>query len=177
MSDSDIYDINRGIGLTESSDLRTRSANFYLEVASIPGGAKLKGQEGKIVLVDWSWGVLSPRDPGTGLSSGKRMHHPLVVVGKIDKSAPKFFDAIATNKNLASVKLHYWTAITKAEGASSEGSKEVYRMELTNCVVSKFSTFAHSDGSSYMEISFTYQKIEITWLDGGISGMDDWLAT
>ncbi len=28
--------------------------------------------------------------------------------------------------------------------------------------------------AEYEEVAFTYQKIEWTWMDGGITAMDDW---
>jgi type VI secretion system (T6SS) effector Hcp len=33
-------------------------------------------------------GVVSPRDPASGLPTGKRMHKPFVITKEIDKSSP-----------------------------------------------------------------------------------------
>ena len=42
------------------------------------GESTQKGREGKIPGVAFSYGVLSPRDPTSGLPTGKRQHQPVV---------------------------------------------------------------------------------------------------
>ncbi len=170
------FDINPAFGLTQTADMRARAGNFYLEVAGVPGGCKIKGQEGKTALYGIAYTIVSPRDAATGLATGKRIHGPLDVVGKVDKSSPLLFKKLAENADLASVKVHCWSAVTLAEGASSGGSKEIYKIELINAVVTAFRHFVHHDGTLCFIASFTYKAITLTWVDGGIEGSDDWLS-
>ena len=68
--------------------------------------------------------------------------------------------ALVTNENLTSVLI----------GLLRSG-KQVATIKLTNASVSHF---VQTDQTA--EFSFTYQKIEWTWVSGGISAQDDWEA-
>ncbi len=170
------FDINPAFGLTQTADLRNRAGNFYLEVDGVPGGCNIKQQEGKNALYGVAYTIVSPRDAATGLATGKRIHGPLDVVGKVDKATPLLFKKLAENANLSSVKLHCWSAVTLAEGSASGGSKEIYKIELKNAVVAAFRHFVHLDGTLCFIASFAYHDITLTWMDGGISASDDWLS-
>jgi type VI secretion system secreted protein Hcp len=49
--------------------------------------------KGKIPGVDFSYGVESPREPATGLPTGKRQHHPVIFTKLWGASSPQFYDA------------------------------------------------------------------------------------
>jgi type VI secretion system secreted protein Hcp len=67
-------------------------------------------------------------------------------------------------------------------GVGSE--KQNYTVKLTNANISgmEVSTqeFTHVENlaaaKTIEKVSFTYQKIEWTWTDGGITALDDWEA-
>jgi len=171
------YEINPAFGLGSTADvLRSRAANFYLTATDCPGGSKVKKQENKIACYGASFRVISPRDAASGVSTGKRIHEPLEVVGKVDKASPKLFDAICTNKNLASVKLEYWGAVTKAEGFDVDANICIYTFELKNAFVADFRHFTHLDGTLCFVAGFGYHDITLTWMQGGITATDAWLA-
>ncbi len=81
------------------------------------------------------------RDAANGVSTGKRMHSPLVIKKEIDKASPLLANACASGQHLPEVDVDL---------ASGEHYK------LTDVIISS------DTKSGQMEtISFTYQKIEM----------------
>jgi type VI secretion system secreted protein Hcp len=104
--------------------------------------------------------IVSPRDAASGLPTGKRQHKPLTIRKEIDKSTPLLMKAIVTNQNLPAILI----------GMLRNGN-QVMTIKLTNASVSN-----RVQTGDFETISFTYQKITWTWLDGGITAEDDWEA-
>ncbi len=113
-----------------------------------------------IPLTGISHEIVSPRDPASGLPTGKRMHKPFVITKELDKSTPLLLNALVNNENLSSVLI----------GLLRNG-QQVATIKLTNANIADYVT--HGTTESW---SFTYQKIEWTWVDGGITASDDWEA-
>jgi len=113
-----------------------------------------------IEVTGFSHEVVSPRDPATGLPTGKRQHEPVVITKQLDATTPLFLNALVENENLTNVTI-----------GLSEGGQEVVTVVLTNASISDYT--AHGTTEKW---SFTYQKITWTWLNGGISAQDDWEA-
>ena len=113
------------------------------------------------VISGYSHQVTSPRDPASGLATGKRQHKPLTITKEIDKATPLLMRAIYTNQTLPVVQV----SLNGADG------KVVATVKLTNAQVSD-----HLQQGSTETVSFTYQKITWTWVDGGITAEDDWQA-
>jgi type VI secretion system secreted protein Hcp len=103
--------------------------------------------------------IVSPRDPQSGLPTGKRQHKPLTIRKEIDKSTPLLMRAIFTNQNLPTVTVNLNGPDGKVEAT----------VKLTNASVAD-----HVQQGSTETVSFTYQKITWTWVDGGITAEDDW---
>ena len=118
------------------------------------------GPNGKVIVIAVSHEIVSPRDLATGQSSGKRQHKPLTIRKEIDKSTPLLYKAVTTNEVLSSVTLTYF-----------KGGSPVMTVKLTNANIASLS---QSGGTE--SLSFTYQKITWTWIDGGITHSDDWEA-
>ncbi len=104
--------------------------------------------------------IVSPRDPASGLPTGKRQHKPISITTEWGASTPLFLNALVNNETLTSVLI----------GLLRNGS-QVATIKLTNASVSNY-----VQHGGYVTISFTYQKITWTWVDGGITAQDDWEA-
>jgi type VI secretion system secreted protein Hcp len=118
------------------------------------------GPNGSIVLLAVSHEIISPRDPASGLPTGKRQHKPFTITKALDKSTPLFLNALVNNENLTAVTFTY-----------TRGGTPFMTVKLTNASVASNSQFGEVE-----TIEFTYQKIEWTWIDGGITASDDWEA-
>ena len=53
----------------------------------IKGGATQKGREGSLRVLAVSHTLTSPRDPASGLPTGKRQHRPIVLTVELDRAA------------------------------------------------------------------------------------------
>ncbi len=94
--------------------------------------------------------IISPRDPASGLSTGKRMHKPFVITKELDKSSP----LLATSSAHGAVAIPTPTAC----GSDCEGLVEITlgSEEVTSAAVSSVSTLAGGGGAaaaSYAKIS------------------------
>jgi type VI secretion system secreted protein Hcp len=141
----------------------------------IRGSVTQKGREDKILVIAVQHEIVCPRDPQSGIPTGKRMHKPLHVWKELDRSSPLLQAVLCTNENLVDVRLDFWTATPTGQ------EKQHYTVRLTNANICSI-VFKQPNIRSpklqrfteYEEVSFTYQKIEWTWNEGGITAGDDW---
>jgi type VI secretion system secreted protein Hcp len=143
----------------------------------IKGGCTQKGREGSILIFAFDHDIMSPRDIASGLPTGKRQHKPVTITKEIDKSSPLLYTVLCTNENLTEVVFKFW----KPSAAGKE--VQYYTIKLTNANIAARKTFfpnmlvAENTRLPHLEeVAFTYQKIEWTFEDGGISFQDDWEA-
>jgi len=161
--------------------------NAYLKMkgqktGAIQGSVTQKGREGKIAVIAVSHEIVSPRDAASGLPTGKRMHKPFVITKELDKSSPLLYNILVNNENVPEWELQFWTPQLKATTGSGVEVQH-YTVKLTNANIAsiafRMANNKHPDlmkFAEYEEIAFTYQKIEWTWVDGGIMAVDDWEA-
>lgn len=130
----------------------------------IVGGVTTPGSEGQISVISMGHAIVTPRDAASGLPTGRRQHSPFTIVKQFDKASPKLFEACATGRHIPS-------AILSVRRAGATGQPETfYTITLTDCLITSMST-----GFPNLEqVEFTYQKIEWTYVDGGITASDDW---
>lgn len=161
--------------------------NAYLKLkgnkqGDIKGSVTQKGREDSIMVIAVSHEIVSPRDPASGLPTGKRMHKPFVITKELDKSSPLLYNVLVNNENIQTWELKFWTPQLKATtGAGTE--KQHYTVKLTNANIASINFRMLNNKNpelmkyaEYEEVAFTYQKIEWTWMEGGISASDDWEA-
>ena len=135
--------------------------NAVTATISVTGAKQGSFSTQPIPVIALSHAIISPRDAASGLPTGKRQHQPIVIVKHIDAATPLLLNALVTNENLSSV------TITLAESGTN-----VMTIKLTNGGIAQYAS--HGETETW---SFTYQKIEWTWIDGGITAQDDWEST
>jgi type VI secretion system secreted protein Hcp len=143
----------------------------------IEGSCEMSGREGTILLDAFDHTVRIPRDPQSGLSTGKRVHEAFKVVKVYDKASPKLYQALCQGEHMKVVTVkwyridpsgqeqHYFThTLTDAIVVSM-------RPWMPNCLDPLTESFTHME-----EVMFTYKKIRWTWEIDGIESEDSWLA-
>ncbi len=148
----------------------------------IKGSVIQKGREDSIAVIAVSHSIVSPRDPQSGLPTGQRMHKPYVITKELDKATPVLYNVLCTNENLTEVVLKFYTPQIKAQtGVGTEVNH--FTVKLTNANIAsidfRMANIRHPDlvkFAEWEELAMTYQKIEWTWNDGGITASDDWEA-
>ena len=159
--------------------------NAYLRLkgqkqGEIKGSVTQKGRENSIMVIAVSHEIISPRDPASGLPTGKRMHKPFVVTKELDKSSPLLYNCLVNNENITEWKIDHYTPQVKAQqGVGTEVNHYTVRLINANIASINFRMPNNRNPelmkyAEYEEVSFTYQKIIWTWNEGGITAEDDW---
>ena len=152
---------------------------FYLTVKGKKQG-EFKGEsrrKGKIDMLGFSHAIVSPRDIGSGMASGKRQHSPLKIYKEWGPATVQFFEALVTNEDLTSV-------LIEAYNTDAPGKERLYfTITLTDATISSLNEVLDNalHGSAHdtlelEEIEFTYRKIEVNNLVSKKSATDDWSA-
>jgi len=113
-------------------------------------GSKLTGL---LAVSGYQFELVSPRDPATGQSTGRRTYKPIVVTHLLGGSSPQFLRAAATNETLKSVVINFYRVDRTGRNFN------YYRITLTNANVSDVHQYLGA--STVLEDdSFVFQKIE-----------------
>lgn len=154
--------------------------NSYLKMTGetsgeVKGSVTQKGREDSIMVVSFNHEIISPRDAASGLPTGKRQHKPIRIQCEIDKATPILYSILVNNENIKDWELQFW----RPSRAGAE--EQYYTIKLTNANVARIEAdTANNKIPELMRLpdmvtyEFTYQKIEWTWKDGGITAGDDW---
>jgi type VI secretion system secreted protein Hcp len=154
--------------------------NAYLTILAekqgpIRGSVTQKGREGKILVFAVTHEIVCPRDPASGRPTGKRVHKPFIVTKELDRSTPLLFSVLTNNENIKEWELQLW------QPSPTGVERQHFTVRLTNANISGIYFRMANNRSAkasrlpeYEEVSFTYQKIEWTWTEGGLSTGDDW---
>jgi type VI secretion system secreted protein Hcp len=101
------------------------------------------------------------RDTSSGMASGKRMHKPFTVTKEVDAASPMLKQSLAKGNVLGDVTIVF-------EGATGT-EKTAQKIVLTNAMVTGIQMVGKTE-----QITFDYQTIEVTYVNGGKSATDDW---
>lgn len=141
-----------------------------------------KRKEGWMSVLAFAYVVQSPRNTATGQTAGKRQHKPIVITKEWGPASPQLFQALTSNEVLESVVIEF-------EKVNASGKEYVYQtIKLTNATILEIRQYTREyqsqsgaskhpagvDTVELEEVSFTFQKIEMTNLDGKTSALDDW---
>jgi type VI secretion system secreted protein Hcp len=142
----------------------------------IKGSTLVKGHEGKILVQAVDHTIEIPKNPQTGLPTGKRVHCPMTLTKEIDESSPKLFQALTSGEQMKEVSLEYYRI-------SPSGKEEkYYTVKLHNAIFTNIKSWTPNCLDPEMkqighmeDISLTYEKITWTYVENGIEAEDAWL--
>lgn len=144
---------------------------------TIEGSCEMSGREGTILVEAFEHTVRIPRDPQSGLSTGKRVHEAMKVVKVYDKSSPKLYQALCQGEHMKNVTIKWY----RIDPSGQEQHYFTHTLEdaiivsihpwMPNCLDATTESFTHME-----DVMFTYKKIRWTWEIDGIESEDSWLA-
>jgi type VI secretion system secreted protein Hcp len=134
------------------------------------GSCVIKGKEDWITLAGWRFEVKSPRDAASGAATGRRQYLPLVLNKTLDRASSKLFGASVTNETLTSVRM----VIRKKRNEGSGDTSDFFTIELENARIASLDILCEPNGAIREVVTLTFQKITLTYVDGGIAASDDW---
>lgn len=173
----------------EGQNLRLRGGLLiYLTLkgqkqGDIKGSVTQKGREGSIAVQYLQSKIVSPRDAASGLPTGKRQHEPLVFRKSVDRSTPLLLSAMVNNETLTQAHFKFWRpSVTGAEQQyftidltnASLASSNLYHPDSQDSTAPAAGSSGSGGGAELEEYTLTYQRIDWTWTDGGITAQDDW---
>src|SRR5436305_7367068 len=108
--------------------------NAYLRMkgqknGEIKGSVTQKGRENSILVFATEHSIQSPRDPASGLPTGKRVHKPIVISKYVDKSSPLLYKMLVLNEAILTWELQFW----RPSPAGAE--QQYYTVKLTNASI------------------------------------------
>ena len=159
--------------------------NAYLTLdgetlGAIKGSVVQKGREHSILVVAYSHLIDGPADVRTGQAAGKPSHHPILITKGIDRSTPLLYRALVKSEMFPTWQLKFWTA---ASAGSLGTGQEIqnFTINLTHARIVSIRLVKPNttdpDVASMPdreEVAFSYQNIQWTWNDGGISADASW---
>jgi type VI secretion system secreted protein Hcp len=143
------------------------------------GSVTLPNHESSILVHSYTTEIDSTRDPASGISTGKWVHNPVVILKELDASSPLLWTALAGNETFVNWALAFFTTAQDENGAATE--TQIYTIRLTNASISSIQEFLPDSRDAatpnypvQQQISFTYQKIEWIWTEGEVTAEDSW---
>lgn len=144
---------------------------------NIEGSCDMAGREGTMLVEAFNHEVRIPRDPQSGLSTGKRIHNALSVVKVFDKATPLIYDSLCKGEHMKNVTIkwyrinpggqeeHYFTHVLE------DAIIVAVRPWMPNCLDPATESYTHME-----EVMFTYKKIRWIWEIDGIESEDSWIV-
>jgi type VI secretion system secreted protein Hcp len=119
--------------------------------------------------------VNTARESGSGMGTGRRVHTPVVLSKRIDKSTPLLYKALSQNEQVDAVIRFYRPSL-----AGAGVDENFYTIELKSGRISQIKSllpdaFDEHSGPMMEEVSIVYQTIIWTYTEGGITHMDEWV--
>jgi len=132
----------------------------------IKGGVVQKGREGLIEVTSWSWGAersFSGQNP-TGSPTVSEFH----ITKKRDRATPLLLNAFANNEAISEWRFDLWDPSIQGQEINT------MRIELENARLASDRYGGVDTGVAnppdHEELTFVFEKITVTWLNGGIVG-------
>ena len=88
---------------------------------SWPGEDDQEGREGASLVQQFEHEITIPRDPQSGQASGRRVHHPVRCIKRIDKASPKLYQALCQGERFNKVEFKWFRVDPTGAGDTFAG--------------------------------------------------------
>src|SRR5262249_2563968 len=103
----------------------------------------------------FQYGISAPRDPQTGLPTGRRQHKPLTITKDFDQTSPQILQAITNNENLNDVVVDVVLTTTPRNTVAE------YHLQDA-AIIDDNQAAPGSAGRTQEDVSFSFRKITVT---------------
>jgi len=135
----------------------------------IKGGVTQKGREGLIEVTSWSWGA--ERNFQGTTASGSPTASEFHITKRRDRATPHLLNAFASNERFDEWRFDLYDPSVQGVEMNT------MRIELLNARLASDRYGGVDTGASnppdHEELTFVFEKITVTWLDGGLTGTLD----
>ena len=147
----------------------------YGELDGIEGSSTVKGREGMVEILGFDHHVYIPVDVKDSTASGMRRHEQITILCNFGKHTPKCYDALWNGKVIPTIKIHWYMIDNMGQ------ETEYFTHTCENCRITSMKPWmpnvddAATERYKHMdEVSFRYEKITVTFVDGNIEASDSW---
>lgn len=130
------------------------------------------GRENSIECLSFEQEVITAREAGTAMATGRRQYNPLVVQKRIDKSSPLLMKALCKNE-VVEGEFKFFRPSPTGDGTTQQFyTVKVERARISS--IKQLVTDTNSAQPPLEEISFVFHTITWTYTDGGVEHTDRW---
>jgi type VI secretion system secreted protein Hcp len=136
------------------------------------------GRENSIECVYFEQGVITARESGSGMATGRRQYQPLMIRKRIDKSTPLLAKSLCRNEVIEGT-FKFFRPNPTGDGTTEQFFTVVVKQGRINSqklVNPDVIVPATATEPPLEEVSFVFHTIEWTYTNGGISHEDTWNA-
>ncbi len=134
------------------------------------------GRENSIECVYYEQGVVTAREAGSGVATGRRQYTPLMIRKRIDKSTPMIAKALTRNEVIEGT-FKFFRPNPTGDGTTEqfytvemrEGRVASQKLISPNTIVP-----ATAFEPPLEEVAFNFHTITWTYEDGGVTHTDSW---
>ncbi len=138
-------------------------------------GSCLGKETKKILVFSVDHEITVPYNEQTGIPTGSRVHTPMKISKRIDRSSPKLFQALVSREKLEMVKLEYPTFENSVEEIYYTVTLHGATLTSIQTRVQNCSTSEHAESFHIENISFSYEDIMVRYEKDGIEAEDSWV--
>lgn len=132
------------------------------------------GRADSIECVHYEHNINTVRDPHSGHATGRRVHEPIVIRKRIDKSSPLIAKALVENTKIdASFKFY------RPNPTGDGTTEQFYTVSIKDGRVAGLKQLLpprESPEAPLEEVTFTFHTINWTFTNGGVTHEDSWAA-
>ncbi len=136
------------------------------------------GRKDSIECVYYEQKVITAREAGSGMATGRRQYEPLLIRKRIDKSSPLLVKALVENAKIEGA-FKFFRPNPKGDGTT----EQFYTVEIKDGRIASLKQMvpdtivpASSTEPPLEEVTFVFHTIKWTFTDGGVSHEDTWSA-
>jgi type VI secretion system secreted protein Hcp len=130
------------------------------------------GRENSIECLTFEQEVITAREAGTAMATGRRQYNPLTVQKRIDKSSPLLMKALCKNE-MVEGEFKFFRPSPTGDGTT----QQFYTVKIERARISSIKQLVTDTNSAQPpleEISFVFHTITWTYTDGGVEHTDRW---
>lgn len=136
------------------------------------------GRKDSIECLTYEQKVITAREAGSGMATGRRQYEPLKIVKRIDKSSPLIMKALVENAKIDAT-FKFFRPNPKGDGTTEQFYTVAIkdgRVASAKQLVPNTIEPATSTEPPMEEVTFVFHTINWTFTDGGVSHEDTWSA-
>ncbi len=147
-------------------------------------GADIQGEstqvslerENSIECLHFEHEVMTAREAGSGMATGRRQYKPMLIRKRIDKASPLIAKALCENQTIEG-EFRFYRPNPKGDGTTEQFytvTIEDGRIASLKQVLPDTLVPASSTAPPLEEVTFVFNKISWTIMEGGVSHDDSW---